>query len=325
MERARYRTGTMRYRVPLCLFGPTASGKTALAVRLAQRLNGVIINADSLQVYAGCPTLTAQPSTEDRAAADHRLFGVRSVADPIDVVQWLVAAKAEAERVQRAGRMPIFCGGTGFYLKALAEGLSTIPPVGAQALEAAKRRLEHLGLQEFETEVLGADPALNGRFARADRQRLLRAWSVWRATGQPLSHWWEQPKQGGIGAICTFAIVPNRADLYAQIDARFQRMLAAGALQEVADLAHAHADPQTLPLAQALGFRELLAVIRDQLSVSEATRRACQMSRNYAKRQLTWVRNQCKSAIKLPCNRDFGKETESMSDLIVLFMRQNVC
>ncbi len=312
----------MTYQVPLCLFGPTASGKTALAVRLAQRLNGVIINADSLQVYAGCPTLTAQPSAEDRAAADHRLFGFRSITDPMDVAQWLAIAKAEAERVQRAGRLPIFCGGTGFYLKALTEGLSAIPPVPPATLEEAKRRLEYLGLQDFEAEVLRADPALGGRFARADRQRLLRAWSVWQATGLPLSHWHQQPKQGGIGAVCAFALLPERSDLYARIDARFQRMLAAGAVQEVTELAQTHARPRTLPLAQALGFQELLAVIRDQLSLDEATRRACQRSRNYAKRQLTWVRNQCRSAIKLPYKGDFEKESETMSDLIVLFMSQ---
>ena len=128
--------------LPLALFGPTASGKTALAIELAQRLDGVIINADSLQVYAACPTLTAQPDAGEMAAADHRLYGFLPETEKMDVVRWLTLAKAEAARVQAEGRLPIFCGGTGFYLKALEEGLSAIPPIATETLEAA----EHLSL-----------------------------------------------------------------------------------------------------------------------------------------------------------------------------------
>ncbi len=317
--------------LPLALFGPTASGKTALAIELAQRLDGVIINADSLQVYAACPTLTARPDAGEMAAADHRLYGFLPETEKMDVARWLTLAKAEAARVQAEGKLPIFCGGTGFYLKALEEGLSAIPPIATETLEAAEHRLDALGLKAFEQEVLTADPNLSVQFEVGDRQRLLRAWSVWQGTGQPLSHWHAQPKQGGVGRLRSFALLPDRTALYDRIDQRFAAMLNLGAEAEVAAVAaRAQArglDPYGLPLAQALGFKELLAVQDGQMSLPEAQERASQVSRNYAKRQLTWARNQMarnqsQGVIKLPYRSISKQQIKNLCDLIIAFMSQ---
>ena len=245
------------YPLPITIFGPTASGKTALAILLAQALNGVIINADSLQVYADLPILTARPTAGEAAQAPHRLFGFLPADDKMDVARWLGLAQATAAEVQAAGQVPIFCGGTGFYLKALSQGLSPIPQVGAGTTKAARARLAEIGLAAFEAEVFAADPALRGTFEDGDAQRLIRAWSVAQATGRALSSWQSAPKQGGIGAVRAFALMPDRAALYNRIDARFAAMMGQGAAQEVA--ASPLMDNPTLPLSQAIGVKEILA------------------------------------------------------------------
>lgn len=314
--------------IPLALFGPTASGKTALAIELAERLDGVIINADSLQVYKACPTLTARPDAQEMAAADHRLYGFLLETEKMDVARWLKLATAEAGRVQAEGKLPIFCGGTGFYLKALEEGLSAIPKVPERCLREAEARLESLGLEAFEQEVFAADPDLRSQFETGDRQRLLRAWSVWQGTGQRLSHWQAQPKQGGIGRLRSFALLPDREALYARIDRRFAAMLELGAEAEVAEVAalakDQWLDPEDLPLAQALGFKELLAVQEGSMTFDQAQDRASQVSRNYAKRQLTWARNQSINAIKSPYKSISKQQIKNLCDLIIAFMSQKV-
>lgn len=244
----------------------------------------------------------------------------------MDVARWLRLAKAEALQVQSEGKLPIFCGGTGFYLRALAEGLSAIPAIDPSVQAAAEQRLARVGLAEFEREVLDADPHLRGQFEAGDRQRLLRAWSVWQGTGRVLSAWQGDPKQGGLGALCAFSLRPDRTALYQRIDQRFVRMLQSGARKEVRAAAkqaqECGMDPTALPLAQALGFKELLAVERGEISESAAQGRASQVSRNYAKRQLTWVRNQTQSAIKLPYKAINEQEIENLCDLIIAFMSQ---
>jgi len=188
--------------------------------------------------------------------------------------------------------------------------------------EQAEARLSDLGLDAFEQEVRTADPGLAEQFEAGDRQRLLRAWSVWHSTGRALSAWQAEPKQGGLGAVQTFALLPDREALYDRINHRFAVMMEAGAMREVAQVAaQAEArghDPLDLPLAQALGFGDLLAVQRGELSEAEAQAR--QATRNYAKRQLTWVRNQSVSAIKLPYDVVNRQEIERLSNLIVAFV-----
>jgi len=311
---------------PLALFGPTASGKTALAIALAQRLGGVIINADSLQVYEACPTLTARPDGEEMAAADHRLYGFLPETEKMNVARWLNLAKIEAQRVRDDGKLPIFCGGTGFYLKALEEGLSAIPAVEPDILIAADARLEALGPEAFEQEVFAADPDLQPQFEAKDRQRLLRAWSVWQGTGRPLSYWQAQPKQGGVGRLRSFVLLPDRQALYRRINQRFATMLGQGAGEEVAEVAARTREqglyPLELPLAQALGFKELLATQEAGIALAQAQDRASQVSRNYAKRQLTWARNQSLNAIKLPYNQISKQQIKNLCDLIIAFMSQ---
>ena len=257
---------------------------------------------------------------------DHRLYGFLPETQKMDVAHWLSLAKAEAQRVQEQGKRPIFCGGTGFYLKALEEGLSPIPAVDRAVEKQAEARLADLGLAAFEAEVFDADPDLRGQFAARDRQRLLRAWSLWQGTGQGLSTWQARPKRGGLGALQNFTLLPDRQALYARIDQRFARMLHAGAAGEVRaviDRARVQGrDPGSLPLAQALGFKELMAVERGACSDSVAQGEACKASRNYAKRQLTWGRNQRQSAIKLPYKPVNEQEIEKISDIIVAFMSQ---
>lgn len=304
--------------LPLAIFGPTASGKTALAIRLAQRLDGVIINADSLQVYQDLPTLTARPSAEEEAQAPHRLFGFLSPDDKMDVGRWMRLARATAEEVRAGGKLPIFCGGTGFYLKALEEGLAPIPHADAKEAEA---RCERLGLEAFESEVFITDPALRGVFEAGDRQRLVRAWAVHRATGKPLSYWQAQPNRGGLGALRTFALMPDRTALYDRINQRFAAMMAQGAVAEVEALA-AQVDLATLPIAQAIGTREILAMLSGNMTEAEAEAQASQATRNYAKRQMTWVRNQAINAIKLPYNSINAQQISDIAELIIAFIRK---
>ena len=316
----------MIWRLPLALFGPTASGKTALAIALARRLDGVIINADALQVYQACPSLTARPHVNDMAAADHRLYGFLAESQKMDAARWLALARAEARQIQEEGKLPIFCGGTGFYLKALEEGLCEIPPIAAGIAQKATARLQQLGLDAFEQEVFAADPGLCARFEARDRQRLLRAWSVWQETGKPLSHWYAQPKRGGLGRLLHFALLPDRTALYERINQRFADLLALGAMAEVAEVAararSKGTNPCDLPLAQALGFRDILAAQDGAISLAQAQSRAQQASRNYAKRQLTWARNQSHNAIKLPFNAINAQQTKNLRDLILAFMSQ---
>ena len=310
------------YQTPISLYGPTAAGKTSVAISLAQQLGGVIINADSLQVYDDCATLTARPDEEEMAAADHRLYGFLSAGEGMDVASWLRLARHEMQQIQAEGKLPIFCGGTGFYLKALEEGISTIPVPSEGRLNEAKNKLEALGMLEFEAEVYRFDPKLIGRFEVGDAQRLLRAWSVFKDTGKPLSYWQQQPKVGGVGALNSFVLLPNREALYGRINARFQNMLDRGALEEVASVARRYTHPDKIPISQALGFKELLAVTRGRCSIDEALESGSKLSRNYAKRQLTWARNQTKSAIKLPYMPHIAQYNENLSDLIISFVSQ---
>lgn len=274
------------------IYGPTASGKTALAIELARSTGAAILNADSMQIYSDLRIVTARPSAEEEAAADHRLYGVLQGDDPCSVARWVSLVKAEIERL--SPRPVILVGGTGLYLNALHDGLSNIPEPADDIRQAAADRLDAVGLAAFREDVMRLDPGTPETII--DPQRLLRAWAVSTATGRPLTDW-QGDKQGGLGPFPVFDLAPNRADLHDRINRRFDLMLEQGAVQEVQDLLALNY-PSTLPIMRAVGVPELVSVVQGESDIDQAREKACASSRQYAKRQLTWGRNQLSYAIK---------------------------
>jgi tRNA dimethylallyltransferase len=296
------------------LYGPTASGKSDLALALAERLDGVVINADSLQVYAELEILTARPDAAATARATHRLFGVLPAAQACSAAWWRDAALAEIGAAHAAGRFPILVGGTGLYLKALIEGLSPVPSADPEARAKATVLYDELGGDAFRTTLARRDPVIAARLKSGDRQRLIRAWEVVEATGTPLSAWQALPKVPGhtldFGLI---GLMPARDRLYARIEARFDAMLDRGALSEAARF-DALGLPPALPANKALGLPELRRHLNGEIDLAEATRLAKQMSRNYAKRQVTWFRHQMPNCEKNEAGHIRHAEFEELSE-----------
>ena len=272
--------------------GPTASGKSALALRLAQALGGEIVNADALQLYADLPILTACPSADEKAQAPHHLFGVADAADGWSVGRWARAAMDVLSEIEGRGRAAIVVGGTGLYFSALTQGLADIPAVPAEARAKAQSDFDGLGEDAFRARLALVDPAAASRIAPGDRQRLCRAWEVIAATDVSLSDW--QARTVPLldaGAWQAVALEPDRAALYARCDRRLTTMISAGALEEVAQLA-ARELPADLPVMKAVGYRELAAHLRGETSLTQAIENAQRETRRYAKRQSTWLRGQ---------------------------------
>ncbi len=274
------------------LYGPTASGKSDLAVALAERLDGVVINADSLQVYAELRILTARPDEDVLARAPHRLFGVQPAAEASSAAWWRDAALAEIGAAHAGGKHPILVGGTGLYLKTLMEGLSPVPTANVEARAKATALYAEIGGDAFRTVLAARDPVIAARLMAGDRQRLIRAWEVVEATGTPLSEWQALPKDPGHELeFRLIGLVPPRDALYARIDRRFAAMLERGALDEAARFDALNLSP-ALPANKALGLPELRRHLKGEIDLAEAVRAASQASRNYAKRQMTWFRGQ---------------------------------
>ncbi|WP_431857993.1 tRNA (adenosine(37)-N6)-dimethylallyltransferase MiaA [Azospirillum sp.] len=272
--------------------GPTASGKSGLAVDIAEAFGGTVINADSMQLYRELDVLAARPGAEDLARAPHRLYGVLPGSERGSAARWRDMALAEIADARAAGRLPVVVGGTGLYLRALMEGLSTVPPVPEAIRHAAHARLKALGGEAFRAELVARDPAM-ARLNPGDTTRLTRAWEVLEATGRPLSAWQAEHAEGPPPGLRfqVYVIDPPRADLYARCDARFAWMLERGALEEVRELDALGLDP-ALPVMKALGVPELRAHLHGDLSLEAAAAKAQQSTRHYAKRQLTWFRHQ---------------------------------
>jgi tRNA dimethylallyltransferase len=273
--------------------GPTASGKSAAALALAQAIGGVIVNADSMQVYTEPRILTARPSDADMARVPHLLYGHVGVREHYSVGRYQADAAAALADARAMGRVPIFVGGTGMYFGALTDGIAEMPAVPAAIRAAAARRRETLGAEAFHAELAARDPETATRLDAGDTQRTLRAYEVFEATGRSLSYWQTQtgkPVLTGM-TLARFVIAPPRAELHARIDARFDAMLEAGAMEEAAHLADL--DP-ALPAAKILGRRELLAAHTGALALEEAAQLAKVATRQYAKRQMTWFRGRMK-------------------------------
>ena len=273
--------------------GPTASGKSALALRLAEAERGVIINADSMQLYRDLPILTARPTAADEARAPHRLYGILDAADPASVGRWLELAAAAIEQALADRRAAIVVGGTGLYLHALLHGLAPVPEVPAAVRAAARARLAELGPPAFHAELAGLDPAMAARLRPTDRQRLLRAYEVVVGTGRSLAAWQETPpvRVSLPARRLGLALAPPRAALYERIERRLRAMIERGALEELSALQR-RAPAADLPLLKAVAVPELLAHVAGRLDLDTALARALVQTRRYAKRQLTWLRHQ---------------------------------
>jgi tRNA dimethylallyltransferase len=272
--------------------GPTASGKSALALRLAAATGGEIVGADSMQLYADLRILTARPSPEEEAQAPHHLFGTVDAAEGWSVGRWVRAAVEVLAGIAGRGRDAIVVGGTGLYFRALTVGLADVPAVAAQVRAQAGADFDAMGEPDFRSRLGAVDPVATARIMPGDRQRLVRAWEVYAATKTPLSDWQTSGSPALTpGSWRAVALEPPREALYARCDARLAQMVEAGALEEVARLAARNLDP-ALPLMKAVGFRELAAHLRGEATLAGAIGAAQQETRRYAKRQTTWMRGQ---------------------------------
>jgi tRNA dimethylallyltransferase len=269
--------------------GPTASGKSQVALELAEHTGGTVINADSMQVYSDLRILTARPSEEGEARAPHRLYGHVPVAERYSVGRYIEDAEAVLKEVRAEGRLPIFVGGTGLYFNALTQGLSPIPPVPAEVRVETEKRIDEIGLDAFFAEFAADDPKTAANLKPNDRQRILRAACVFEASGVPLAEWQETPGISPLKglALASFVLAPPREELYARIEKRFGEMIADGAIEEAKALATL--DPY-LPAARALGLPQLLSHVVEGAALETVTDEAVMQTRRYAKRQMTWFR-----------------------------------
>lgn len=272
--------------------GPTASGKSALALKLAHEMGGEIVNADSMQIYAGMPVLTAAPSADEMAQAPHHLFGVADAADGWSVAKWLEAAMVALREIDHRGKPAIVVGGTGLYFRALTHGLADVPSVSETQREISGLLYAAQGEPEFRDVLAKLDPEAEARIEANDRQRLIRAHAVAMATGRSLTAW-QTDTRPALAAERWRGVVlePPRAELYARCDTRLSIMVENGALDEVATMRARNLDP-ALPALKAVGYRELSAHLRGETTLDQALDAARQETRRYAKRQLTWFRNQ---------------------------------
>jgi tRNA dimethylallyltransferase len=277
----------------LILAGPTASGKSGLALAAADHFDGVVINSDSMQVYAELRIITARPSAEDEAHAPHELYGVMPAAERCSAGRWRELAVGAIEEAWAESKLPILVGGTGLYIKALLEGLSEIPEVPDGLRQEVIALHEALGPEAFHARVAEVDPEAAARLPSGDRQRLIRAYEVFLATGTPLTQWHQTAPATPDLAADTYTILldPPRDELYARCDARLEQMLAKGALEEVGALMALSLDP-SLPAMKALGVPEFIAHLNGEKELEPALAAAQQSTRNFAKRQNTWFRNQ---------------------------------
>jgi tRNA dimethylallyltransferase len=277
----------------ILIAGPTASGKSALALQVAREIGGTVVNADSMQVYRDLRIITNRPVPEEESQAPHRLFGAVDGAVNFSAGRYVEAASALINDLDRLGSTPIFVGGTGLYFKALTDGLSNIPAVPEAMRDRIRAGAEGRATAELHAELLQRDSETAVRLKANDRQRILRALEVLAATGRPLSSFQDGRIPGPLAGrrIARVFLAPDRVELRARIDERFEAMMKAGALEEVAALADRRLDP-ALPVMRAHGVPGLLAHVRGELSRYDAVVRGQADTRAYARRQFTWARHQ---------------------------------
>ena len=280
---------------PLALIaGPTASGKSDLAVRLALALaargrRGTVINADSAQVYADLSLLSARPSTDEMQGVEHRLFGAWNGAEACSAADWATAARREIDTVHTDGAVPILVGGTGLYIRTLLDGIAPVPEIDPEVRAAVRA----LPVDEAYAALCEEDSERAAVLSPADSARISRALEVIRSTGRGLKAW-QAESVGGIAdrvSLCPAILLPDRQTLYERCDRRFARMIEQGAVAEVEALLARDLDP-ALPVMRAIGVPEIAGFLRGKYAVEEAQARGAQATRNYAKRQFTWLRHQ---------------------------------
>ena len=276
---------------PILIAGPTASGKSALALAVAEAVNGCIINADSMQVYDTLNVLTARPPSDDLRRARHELYGHMPVAAPYSVGQWQAQAMVAIEAAQARGQRPILVGGTGLYFKSLTEGLIDIPDIPDPIRNGLRARLTEEGLAPLYAELQKRDAELAARLPENDKQRILRGLEVVEATGRPLSDWQAEKQTPPLPDYQGLLLMPDRDWLYARCNKRFESMMAGAAMAEVEELWALNLPPDANAM-KALGVAEIIAFLTGEIDRDAAIAQAQQATRRYAKRQMTWFRNQ---------------------------------
>jgi tRNA dimethylallyltransferase len=273
----------------IVIAGPTASGKSALALALAEQITGVIVNADATQIYRDLPILSAAPSDEERARVEHRLFGIRDGALPCSAADWAEMARREIVDVHGRRAVPVVVGGTGLYLRTLLDGIAPVPKIDPKV----RRKVRQAPVEENRAELAQLDPEAAARLNPADTARISRALEVVLSTGRTLAGW-QKEKTGGIGGAVTLKpliLLPPRDWLYARCDERFTRMVEHGAVDEVKALLKRGLNPN-LPVMRAIGVAELTASLRGEATLEQTTAAGQQATRRYAKRQYTWFAHQ---------------------------------
>src|SRR5215475_447386 len=308
-------------RSAVILGGPTASGKSALALEIAAAFDGVVINADSMQVYRDLPILTAQPTPAAHTRVPHRLYGFLDATERCSAGRWADLARGEIAATLDAGRLPIVVGGTGLYLRSLLAGLAPVPPIPPTVRATARQRLAELGKAAFHAELSRRDPTMGGRVRPSDAQRMLRAWEVIEATGRSLADWQSEPDRPLTNAArpVTLVLAPDREQLCTACNCRFRTMVERGGLAEAERFAARDIDP-SLPSAKALGLRELIGYVRGETSLETAVAAGQQATRRYAKRQTTWFRHQLPDAHRI-AGVESGQFSERFLGEIFNFIR----
>ncbi|MFT6581477.1 MAG: tRNA (adenosine(37)-N6)-dimethylallyltransferase MiaA [Alphaproteobacteria bacterium] len=310
--------------------GPTASGKSAAALAIAREFNGVVINADSMQLYKDLPLLTARPTAAEMGAVPHRLYGVLELGETCSAARWRDMAIVEIEAARQAGRLPVLCGGSGLYIKALLEGLSPIPEIPAAVRQAVRQAFEARGQAAMRAELLEKDPVMAARLEPADQQRTLRALEVLAATGRSLAQWQAAPKSGPPPGLrfATILITPPRDVLYAACNERLLQMVAQGVVEDVAAVfaritkaeeqgAGAGPSLRDALLLKALGVPQFQAYNEGAMDLAAAIEKAQIATRRYAKRQMTWIRGNYISQIDIN-----EKYSQKCNTKIFSFIRQ---
>jgi tRNA dimethylallyltransferase len=276
----------------ICLAGPTASGKSGLAVAIAQQCNGAIINADSMQVYAGIPIISAAPDETEQNGVPHYLFGQIDPAQRYSQADWLKAATDAVASIRANGQIPILVGGTGFYFKAATEGIVPMPDISSDVKVQAQAMLNEAGNQGLHARLAEIDPDLAARLEPGDSQRVLRGMEIWLASHIPLSKWQKGVAKGRLlGRPLSVYLRPPRDVLYRKINSRFEQMVEHGAIDEISAL-HARKLDETLPAMKAVGVRPILDMLKNIINKEKAIELAQRDSRRYAKRQFTWFDHQ---------------------------------
>ncbi|MDR2794996.1 MAG: tRNA (adenosine(37)-N6)-dimethylallyltransferase MiaA, partial [Holosporaceae bacterium] len=286
----------------ILLAGPTAAGKSFLSVKIADFLkktlgrNSEIINADATQLYNELKILTAFPTADQIKCVPHKLFGVLSPNDSSSVASWIKMAMAEIKRIRAEQNVPIICGGTGLYLKAITDGISDIPKVPAEIRQEVRHRFAKIGRDEFFDELKKLDP--ESRVSKGDSQRLLRAYEIALFTGKPMAYWWNQknePDDFPKLSILSFVLNPLRAALNQACQRRICSMIDAGAVEEVRDFRKKY-ENYSGSLVNAVGYEEISLFLGGEISLENCVEKMQIRTRQYAKRQSTWFRNQMKNA-----------------------------